>query len=390
MINNAEEFIEKFNQVMDGIVESTDSNISELLKFTSDNYYSGKELISDAQYDALVESLRIINPSNPLIAGLAGDEYNSAGYKEVPNGLTMGTLEKCMTIDEGKSWWKKNIKPHEKVHISTKMDGVGELLEFKDGNFVRGTSRGTGFTGFDKTEMIRLLSFPKSGLTVNGTPFTGFIRGEAELSNRNFGLFPDKKNPRNASSGLLNKKFSALKDTDKELISKIDFIAYDIRSEQMPNDTKESRFHYLEHWGFKTPVWSMVDSFEEVETFRNTISKIRGTEDEEYGMDGIVLAKNVYDKDDQQLKVQSNAVAIKFDLLVAKTKVIGIDWSESGRYFTPVAKLSPVSIGGATISRASLCNLRVINEDLNGLKINDEVYVVRRGEVIPKVIGKVK
>jgi NAD-dependent DNA ligase len=49
-----------------------------------------------------------------------------------------------------------------------------------------------------------------------------------------------------------------------------------------------------------------------------------------------------------------------------------------------------VSIGGATISRASLCNLRVINEDLNGLKINDEVYVVRRGEVIPKVIGKVK
>ena len=347
----------------------------------AEQYYSGSEIMSDVEYDALIEELRILDPTNPLIPGMAADEVSVAGYKKVPHRLTTGTLAKAANMEEFKKW--ATTHPNATYHCSAKCDGQGFELQYEDSILKHLVSRGTGHEGFDKIQLTKYLpAFP----VVPG--FTGSIRGEFELDNASFStlaIFADKKNPRNASAGLMNKKFEEYTVEEIEALGRMQFFAYDIKIENRESiGTKAEIFEKLDQWGFATPVNIVCKSVQEIEQFRNQLMSVRELLD--YELDGVVVFENDMDAIDQMEVVQKKAIAIKFDLMTAVSTLKDIEWSLSGAYLTPVAVLEPVELEGVVVTRANLCNLNIISK--LGIKIGDKVVVMRRGQVIPRVMSK--
>lgn len=365
-------------------MEYTKEELIEKIKYYADAYYSGREEISDADYDTLIEQLRVLDPENELIAGLAGDEdeaeANAAGYKKVDHILTTGTLSKCMTVEAFKEWSDKHPVQY---HVSAKEDGCSMELVYRNGKLAQMISRGNGYIGFDKIPLAKYLNIPQ---TLDITKDIS-IRGEFELSNSAFKshkVFEGLKNPRNAGSGLLNKKESDLTAEEKEAMKEMKFFAYDVRGIDFKQ--KADIFAFLLERGFTVPENRICNSYDEVLAFREELAKVRGTDEEEYAIDGIVIFENVYDAEDQKEKIQKRAVALKFDLMIARTKLIDIEWSLNGSYLTPIGITEPVWLDGTTVKRAKLCNLSVING--LGIKIGDYVNICKCGEIIPKIISK--
>lgn len=361
------------------------TELIEQIKKYADAYYEGQELISDKEYDALIEELRILDPNNELIAGMAGDETNNAGYPKMQHRLTTGTLNKAMELEVFEKWTQSHSGPY---HCTEKLDGAGAELIYENGKLTHLISRGDGFTGFDKITLAQYLNIPKE---LPGFEQTISIRGEFELSNSSFKsheIFRDKKNPRNAGSGLLNLKVSDLTEAQIEALKELQFFAYDLLLDSInKKDKKSTIFTLLTSLGFQTPRSRVCNNYDEVIQFREELAKTRDTEDEEFAIDGVVVFEDKLDPEDQLKKIQTKAIAIKFDLMIAVSKLIDIDWSLSGSILTPVGIIEPVQLNGVTVSRANLCNLKIINE--LGVQIGDKVAIMRRGEVIPKIMYKV-
>lgn len=367
-------------------MEYTKEELIEKIKYYADAYYSGREEISDADYDTLIEQLRVLDPENELIAGLAGDEdeaeANAAGYKKVDHILTTGTLSKCMTVEAFKEWSDKHPVQY---HVSAKEDGCSMELVYRNGKLAQMISRGNGYIGFDKIPLAKYLNIPQ---TIDITKDIS-IRGEFELSNSAFKshkVFEGLKNPRNAGSGLLNKKESDLTTEEKEAMKEMKFFAYDVRGINFKQ--KADIFAFLLERGFTVPENRICNSYDEVLAFREELAKVRGTDEEEYAIDGIVIFENVYDAEDQKEKIQKRAVALKFDLMIGEGTILDIEWSLNGSYLTPIAIMTPMQLDGTTVTRAKLCNLSIINK--LGIKIGDKVRVAKMGEIIPKILCKVE
>lgn len=361
------------------------TDLENRIRELANAYYSGNELVSDEEYDELLEELRVLDPENELIAGLAGDEKdtNSAGYVKMQHNLTTGTLSKAMTLEVFEKWIKSHKGPY---HCSSKMDGAGCELQYENGKLVHLISRGNGYTGFDKIPLVKYLNIPSE----LSKPFTGSIRGEFELSNKGFkshAIFADKKNPRNAGSGLLNLKVDDIKTEEIAAMKDIHFFAYDILTKDKTFQRKSEIFEYLTNLDFEVPVNITASSYDDIIQFREKMSKERGTENEQFAIDGIVVFEDVYDIEDQKEKIQKRAIAVKFDLMVSEGTILDIEWSISGSYLTPVAIMTPMQLNGTTVTRANLCNLSIINK--LGVKIGDRIRVCKRGEIIPQILCKV-
>lgn len=369
----------------------TKDELVEEIKRLANAYYSGQELVSDKEYDALIEELRVIDPENELIAGMAGDEdeaeANSAGYPKVKHTLTTGTLSKAMTLDVFEKWVNNHKGPY---HCSSKMDGAGFELVYENGKLTKLISRGNGFEGFNKIALAQYLSIPKD---LGNSNFTFSVRGEFEMSNKTFkshAILADKKNPRNAGSGLLNLKVEDLTEEQKKVLGEIQFFAYDLRIEGNAlgkKDHKSTVFTFLKDCGFTVPVNRVCNSYNEVVAFREELAAKRGTDEEEFAIDGIVVFEERLDADDQLERIQKKAIAVKFDLMVGEGTILDIEWSLNGSYLTPIAIMTPMQLDGTTVTRAKLCNLSIIKK--LGIKVGDKVRVAKMGEIIPKVLCKV-
>lgn len=363
----------------------TIAELENIITKAANDYYSGKESMTDKQYDALIEELRALDPNNPLIPGLAGDETNPAGYPKVNHILTTGTLDKAMTTSVFEKWFNNKKKSGTKrFNISTKQDGIGIELQYENGKLVHFVSRGTGFSGFDKIALVDYMPSIHKEISATGKCQ---LRGELEVKNVLFKdpYFAGKKNPRNAVAGLFNRKASELNNDDKRILSQVNFIAYDYRGENMPS-TKEESFKLIESLGFLTPAHETVSTLEEVYAFRNKYGELRSSDDY-FALDGIVIFDDIIDAKDQLEKIQKSAIALKFDLTIAISKIIGIDWNYKGRYFNPIAVLEPVELDGTTVTHANLCNLSIITN--LGIKIGDTIAVAKKGEIIPQIQYKV-
>lgn len=365
----------------------TIEELETIIKNAANAYYSGQEVMTDKEYDLLIEELRALDPDNELIPGLAGDETNPAGYVKVPHILTTGTLDKAMTTSVFETWFNKKKKTGTKrFHISTKQDGIGCELQYENGKLVRLVSRGDGFSGFDKIVFADYVNTINK--TIPDLSNKSQVRGELEVRNELFKdpYFEGKKNPRNAVAGLFNRKASELSDEDKRILSQVVFIAYDYHSDGHQPNTKSAIFDLLTSMSFITPAHETVTTLDEVYAFRDKYGELR-SQDNQFALDGIVIFDDEVDYHDQLEKVQKSAIALKFDLTIAITKMIGIDWNYKGRYFNPIAVLEPVELDGTTVTHANLCNLNLINK--LGIKIGDKVAIAKKGEIIPQVQYKV-
>jgi DNA ligase (NAD+) len=171
---------------------------------------------------------------------------------------------------------------------------------------------------------------------------------------------------------------------DGSELENLNFVAYDVQETGYKTITgEEQKMLWLIHQGFEVPAWRKISTLEEALAFRTESYLCR--DDLEYDIDGVVVKPEVIDYEDLKNRTPKNSCAIKFELDVAVTTIIGFDWSQSGKYFSPVAILEPVELCGVTVKRASCSNTKWLAE--RGIEIGSKVRVVRRGEIIPHIEG---
>ena len=266
-----------------------------------------------------------------------------------------------------------------------KIDGISASLNYKNGNFTKGLSRGDGEEGEDITENLKTIK--DIPLTISHPDFPNEIdiRGEVFIETNDFKkIEKDFANPRNAASGSLRQK-----DPKKTELIPLKFIAYTFGFNSSMKSKKQSDFiKNLNKWGFKTSELNKtIKGIDNLVKYHSDIEKKRFSIN--YDIDGIVYKVNDFSLQ-KRLGFMATAprwaIAHKFSANYSITKIIDID-IQVGRTgaLTPVAKVKPVNIGGVMVSNATLHNEDEINR--KDIRIGDTVKIERAGDVIPHVIS---
>jgi DNA ligase (NAD+) len=374
-------------------------------------YVLDKPEITDAAYDALTNELKRIETEHPELITPDSPTQRvggkpAEGFQKVAHSRPMLSLDNVYSFEE-LAEWAAHVRelagtlPVEYV-AEFKMDGLSAALRYEptaDGGsrLTTGITRGDGQTGEDVTSNIRTirsvpLSIPAELLKKTGLPQTFEVRGETVMPEAAFlrlneereqqGLAP-AVNPRNAAAG-------ALRTLEPATVAnrRLDFYAYFLlvdgdywpRGQQASLDTLAALgFRVNPHRKRVTTIEEMTAFIDQAEAERDSLG---------YDIDGVVFK---VDSHATQQRLGSTgraprwAIAYKFTAKSGITQVNGItvQVGRTGK-LTPVAELTPVFIGGTTVSRATLHNADFIQN--LGLQIGDWVKVERGGDVIPKVV----
>jgi DNA ligase (NAD+) len=334
-------------------------------------YYNGEPEISDEEFDALWDELESLDPGNPLLKAVGTDR--SERWPKSPHRMTMGSLSKATDPESFLAWAAKVQYPLYLVQY--KLDGASMELQYDEGHFVRGVTRGDGVIGDDITPNVAKMNGVPKELP---EPFTGAVRGEVLMSRRmHDAKYADKANCRNAANGLMKRK-------DGVGAEDLDIICYDAVSSLAtgtPFDTERKKIAWLERMGFKVVPTVECESPEAVIAYRAKIMDIRP--DLEYDIDGLVVKGDRIDREDASKLRPELQIAFKFSPEEAVTTLREVEWSESGATVTPIGIVEPVRLAGTTVQRANLANPDMIRS--MDLRIGSKVVITKRGEIIPKI-----
>ena len=340
--------------------------LEERIKHYQEAYYNGREEISDAEFDKLWNELETSYPDSDLLK-VVGEDIVTNKIKHL---MLMGSLSKFNTEEGLRDWVKKEaiVFP---VQVSNKIDGNSCELQYKDGKLLYAVTRGDAVYGDDIT--VKALGMPSIPNTIPCNDFLA-IRGEIVMDKSVFEAkySAEFKNPRNLTAGLLkNESFTDYED--------LRFIAYDLYNSSCPETTEKGKLQTLEFYGFDVVECVYCNSIKEILDYRDT----RSPRDREYALDGLVLKQNVVDPNDAYEVRPKKQHAFKWVDISATSILRDVEWSMTGSTLTPVAIFDPVELEGTTVKRASLSNPYWIER--LGLHIGDQIRVVKRGQIIPKV-----
>lgn len=346
--------------------------LAERVQSLRDAYYNGSPLVSDAEYDALEDELRDIDPAHPVLKAVGAPAPSSTGWKKVRHTIPMGSLSKAQTSTDMAAWVKAT--PGLGYVVSEKLDGCSISLRYENGQFVQAVTRGDGEEGEDITANVAKMNFPKKIMA----PYTGGIRGEVMLTLSAFKRhFPGAKNPRNTVSGTM-------KRLDGAGCEHLTVMVYEFDNS---TGNKASVLATARGLGFETPNYTVVADMAGIqEIYDRYVNTERASLD--YEIDGLVV-----EVDDREARDQfgvtdgrpKGAVAYKFPHDRKTTTLKYVEWQvgATGRV-TPVALFDPVRLAGAVVSQATLHNVGYMSR-LGGLRQGDVIEVSRRNDVIPAV-----
>ncbi len=366
-------------------------------------YYAlDNPVISDSEYDALMQELRkleeqfpqLVTPDSPT-QRVGAAPLEAFGVIEHPRPLlSLGNAFNDADLD---SWYQRTLKLIEARPLSFacehKIDGLAVALTYIDGHFVTGATRGDGYRGENITQNLRTVkSIP---LRVTGDVPTRFeVRGEVYLPKAGFHKLNEERaaeglplfaNPRNAAAG-------SVRQLDPRITARrpLDIFIYGLgwaEGKIMPESHWET-MQYLKSIGFRiNPNSRPAADITEAKTFYH--SWVARRDSLPYEADGVVIKIDSLPLQ-QELGVVGNeprgAIAYKFPAVQATTRLkeIAISVGRTGT-LNPYAVLEPVSIGGVTVRQAALHNEDDIRR--KDIREGDRVYVQRAGDVIPEVVG---
>ncbi|MEK7217578.1 MAG: NAD-dependent DNA ligase LigA, partial [Patescibacteria group bacterium] len=358
--------------------------------------------ISDAVFDALVHELASLEKKFPDLAKPDSPTQRVGGqplkqFQKVQHVSRMYSLNDAFSQEDVREWLGRlanlDVKNIPEFYCDLKMDGLAVELKYVNGVFAQGSTRGDGLIGEDITQNIKTIEAIPLKLHLEAQPPSGeiYVRGEVFLTKKEFARInkeQEKKggklyaNPRNTAAGSLRQL-----DPSITASRKLNFYAYDLIGIDNKVKTKQDKYQALNAWGVATnPNSKIVHSIEEIQKYRDYWEKERGQLD--YELDGVVISINdnqLYERAGFVGKAPRGGIAYKFTPKEAQTIVedIQVQVGRTG-VLTPVAHLKPVSIGGTTVSRATLHNIDEIQR--LGLKIGDTVMVGRAGDVIPDIL----
>ena len=360
-------------------------DLAKAIRYHRELYYNhAAPEISDREFDDMWNELQQLDPNNSVL--------HEVGPEPLPGTVKVEHTFPMLSLDKGTS----EVDISHFIHQSTsgskrylaqpKLDGSALSLEYVAGNLHRAATRGSGERGEDVTLNAKLVENIPTRLK---HPYTIHVRGEVvmPLETYNEKYRDVSPNPRNLCSGALRQKHGDGKAKASDLV----FCAYDVK---FPNDSPDIHFdsdllHWLQEAGIEPAPWRVFESqdlHKEMIAYTKEWSLKRSTF--EFEIDGLV-----FKVDDlihrEKLGMTAHhprwALAWKFPPEEAISVLMGVDW-QTGRTgaITPVARIAPQMVGGVTVENVTLHNVGEITR--LGLKIGDRIRIVRRGDVIPKII----
>lgn len=379
-------------------------SLSAELNRHNDLYYiQAKPEISDQEFDFLLKELESLEAQFPDFALPNSPSKRVGGditkkFESVRHEFPMLSLANTYSEEEIQEWAgrisKAGMEDLEFV-CELKYDGVAIGLRYEMGELVRAVTRGDGEQGEDITANVRTIRTVP--LSLKGDfPDKFEIRGEVFMPLAAFNNLNEAReeageerfaNPRNTAAGTLKLQDSAVVATRG-----LDTFLYGVYGNDLPFQSHMDAVKAAGSWGFKIP--------SEAHGYISSTNTIAGVMDfihywDEhrselpFEIDGIVIKVNSYEHQRRlgfTAKSPRWATAFKFKAKQVQTRLLSVDY-QVGRTgaITPVANLSPISLGGTTVKRASLHNADQI-EKLD-LHLEDLVYVEKGGEIIPKIVG---
>ena len=379
--------------------------LREKLEYYANKYYDeDKPEITDYEYDMMMNRLKALEKEFPelitkdsLTQKVGG--HVKEGFKEVVHEVPLQSLQDVFSFEELREFddriKKQAIEENEELRyvVETKIDGLSTALEYVDGVFVRGATRGNGLIGEDVTDNLRTIkSIPK----VLNEKVTITVRGEVFIGTKEFEKLNEEQevlgkklfaNARNAAAGSLRQLNSKVTEERP-----LDIFIFNVQKwDENKFNSHYDQLNYLEKLGFNVnPVRILCKNQQEVEEAINKIGEDR--ENLSFGIDGAVVkvdSLSFREKLGTTYKTPKWAIAYKYPP-EAKETILKDIVCQVGRtgVITPMAILEPVKVAGSTISKTTLHNEDFIKE--KDLKIGDTVVIQKQGDVIPEVIKVVK
>lgn len=378
----------------------------QIAQFDHAYYVLDNPEVSDAQYDELYRQLKHIEQQYPELITKDSPTQRvggavKSGFQSVTHAVPMFSLENAFSQDDLNDFERR---VQERVSFTDieyaaepKMDGLAINIRYENGVLVQATTRGDGTKGEDVTHNIRTIRSLPLSLMGRGWPAILEVRGEVFISKKIFNQLNSQAsldgeklfaNPRNAAAGTLRQL-----DPNIAAARHLSLYLYgwgEISQDWTLPSSYSAVIEQFSAWGLPTNseaavvkgAQGMSDYYDQLQAKRVDLP---------YEIDGIVYKVN-------QLAEHANlgftakaprwAIARKFPAEEVWTELLAID-VQVGRTgaITPVARLAPVSVGGVTVSNATLHNQDEI--DRKDVRIGDIVIVRRAGDVIPEVVGPV-
>lgn len=374
-------------------------SLREQIRYHSRKYYTeDAPEIDDYEYDMLYRRLENLEQEFPELVSadsptqkVGGAVYNT--FAPVVHEVPLGSLHDSFSEEELRDFDRRvrETVPNPEYVVEPKFDGLSVALEYRDGLFVRGSTRGDGITGEDVTENIRTIrTVPKK--LKEPIPFLE-VRGEVYMSDKSFERLCERqelseekpfKNPRNAAAGSLRQK-----DPKITAGRELDIFVFNVQ--QVLGETLSRHDQSLERMkelGFTVPpLYFKSGDMGKVLDFIREIGEKRGGFD--FPIDGAVIKVNDFSQREElgsTAKFPRWAEAFKYPPEEKETTLIDIEVNV-GRtgVLTPTGKFEPVTLAGTTVSRATLHNQDFISE--KDIRIGSRVILRKAGEIIPEVVA---
>ena len=365
-------------------------------------YDEDNPAISDFEYDMMMNELKNLEKEFPnlvdkdsLTQKVGGTVKE--GFEKVVHEVPLQSLQDIFSFGELEEFRERVKKAEEKYEIKdnkfvveTKIDGLSVSLEYKNGEFVRGATRGNGEVGEDVTENLKTIKNIPKKLKEN---INIIVRGEVFIGKKEFDEMNEERevlgetlfaNARNAAAG-------SLRQLDSKIAASrpLDIFIFNVQKIEDKNfNSHYEELLYLEKIGFnvnpvKIPCETIDESIKAIKKIGNDREKLS------FGIDGAVIKVDnleLREKMGTTAKTPRWAIAYKYPPEKKETllKDIVCQVGRTGA-ITPMAILEPVKVAGSTISKTTLHNEDFIKE--RDLKIGDTVVIQKAGDVIPEVVG---
>ena len=371
----------------------------ELNQANFEYYVKDDPTMSDYDYDHKLRRLEELEGAHPELITPDSPTQRVGGkalesFQQVTHRVPLESLQDVFDFDELRAFDQRvrGVEPKVSYSVEPKVDGLSVALEYQDGQFVRGATRGDGLVGEDVTENLKTIkSIP---LSIPDVPGTLIVRGEVYMPKKVFHALNEERekrgealfaNPRNAAAG-------SLRQLDPKIAAqrRLDIAVFNIQwAENEDFHSHTQGINYLADKGFKVIPHVICSSIEEAVAQVQAIGE--GRENYPFDIDGAVI--KVDDLAQRQTlgstaKFPRWAAAYKYPPEVKPSRLtdIVIQVGRTG-VLTPKAVLEPVRLAGTTVTNATLHNQDFITE--KDIRIGDTVLVRKAGEIIPEVLSVV-
>ena len=364
----------------------------DILYYSNEYYNNNNSVISDYEFDKLVEELKILEDElgiNNSLDSIVGANVDDTLFSKVKHNIPMLSLSNSYNINDINRWRNNiiNVTQNKNLNIviEPKVDGLSLSCIYKNGKLIQASTRGNGTVGEDvTTNAKKIRNIPLQlkeaiDIEVRGEVYMrkiDFINSNKELEAKGEKTYA---NPRNLASGTLRHLDSSIMNKRNLYV----IFYYIVESEYSNHYDDLARIQQL---GLPSifPYAGYVNIMQDLDKYLDS----KNSELFDFEIDGLVLKldeKKYYNDIGTTYKAPKWAIAYKFPTDKVMTKLTDVEWSV-GRtgILTPVAVFEPVNIGGTIVSRASLHNIDEIKR--KDIRIGDTILIEKAAEIIPQVV----